>query len=61
MGYKHVCDRCGAELLGEKYISILIEKPEDRNNGPSFYNSTKKDFCYKCYKEITKVIYTLHE
>lgn len=54
MAYRHVCDRCGRDIVGENfYYRVVVESPEDRLNHTTIDRmSFNKEYCLKCFEQL---------
>lgn len=51
MSYAHICDICHNQISKNNYISVLVEKPQDRSLLP-FHDAKRYDICSSCYSII---------
>lgn len=55
MSYAHICDICHNQISKNNYVSVLVEKPQDRGS-LSFHDAKRYDICSSCYSVITQNI-----
>lgn len=55
MAYIHICDICKQQIFMDDYVSILVERPEDRCQ-IAFHDGTKYELCENCFSKVKKTL-----
>lgn len=51
MSYARICDICHNQISKDNYVSVLVERPQDRSQ-IAFHDAKRYDICPSCYSII---------